>query len=183
MAAITRASVITASTRSCAPQREQRLTSMSNTRRRRCAQLIWARVRTGSGSAAPSLTGGRAGPGTTRRRWRALLTLASGLNGGECRRHLNFMIVNNCLNEQLGRLLRALIHSPLHREGVKSPGFDNVFTITFSGRVVHAERHPVVTGIGAAGQDAVVDTDAVNRGKVERERRTHDVVTCLTQWI
>ena len=38
MAAITRGSVITASTRNAAPQREHWLTSMSNTRRRRCAQ-------------------------------------------------------------------------------------------------------------------------------------------------
>ena len=44
MAAITRAAVITASTRNFAPQREQRLTSISKTRRRRWAQLIWARV-------------------------------------------------------------------------------------------------------------------------------------------
>ena len=70
MAVITRGSVVAASIRSGAPQRAQPLISMSETRRRRCAHVIWARVGVAPGS-APSRTGAGAGPGTTRRRWRA----------------------------------------------------------------------------------------------------------------
>ena len=72
MAAITRGSVITASTRSCAPQRGQRLMSILNTRRRRCIQVIESRLRDGALSAwLPRGAGGGEGEGTTRRRWRA----------------------------------------------------------------------------------------------------------------
>lgn len=67
--AITRGSVITARMRNAAPQCEHRLTSMSNTRRRRCAHVIWARVGGAPGS-TPSPTG-PLGAGTTWRRWRA----------------------------------------------------------------------------------------------------------------
>ena len=50
MAAITRGSVMTASMRNAAPQRGHWLMSLSNTRRRRCIQVISARVRADAGS-------------------------------------------------------------------------------------------------------------------------------------
>ena len=57
-------------THDAAPQREQRWTSMSNTRRKRCAHVMRARAGAEPGS-APLPAGADVGAGTTRRRWRA----------------------------------------------------------------------------------------------------------------
>jgi len=57
--------------RSCPPQRGQRLMSIANTRRKRCAQLIAARVRAPVASAS-SCAGSGGGAGRTRWRWLAL---------------------------------------------------------------------------------------------------------------